>query len=161
LIFDENVDLCFSKFKAITDCGAIVCAQTAWSPCPPSAGACAPPSTSSFSSSQRSRPRCPQQTCCTPTLPGGAGSVAPWWGYVLLHLRCHHTFTHLFCRWRCGSCNFNRSQGSRGHDRTPSIPCRCKSPPIGSPGVQDLCWTGDQAVCVQPTAPQWTKGIKI
>ena len=35
----------------------------------------------------------------------------------------------------------------------PSVPCRWKSPPIGTPGIQDLCLTGDQTVCVQPTAP--------
>ena len=53
----------------------------------------------------------------------------------------------------CEGGNLDRSQGSRRHDQTPSIPCRWKSPPIGSPGVQDLCSTGDQAVCAQPTAP--------
>jgi hypothetical protein len=54
--------------------------------------------------------------------------------------------------WGCGGCNFNRSQRSRRHDQTPSVPCRWKSSPIGSPsqGFKDLCSTEDQAVCVQP-----------
>jgi hypothetical protein len=53
-----------------------------------------------------------------------------------------------------GGSNFDRSQGSRRHDRTPFVPCRWKLPPIRSPGILDLCLTGDQAVCAQPTAPQ-------
>jgi hypothetical protein len=43
--------------------------------------------------------------------------------------------TNLSCGG-CGVGNFNRSQGSRRHGRTPYIPCRWKSQPIGSPSFQ-------------------------
>jgi hypothetical protein len=39
--------------------------------------------------------------------------------------------THLSCGG-CGVGNFDKSQGSRRHDQTPSVPCRWKLPPTGS-----------------------------
>ena len=41
---------------------------------------------------------------------------------------CFGMVTHL----SCGGCNFDRSQGSRKQNRTPSVPCRWKSPLIGT-----------------------------
>ena len=42
----------------------------------------------------------------------------------------------------------------RRRGRIPADPFRWKSSPTGGSGVQDLCLTGDQAVCAQPTARQ-------
>jgi hypothetical protein len=75
---------------------------------------------------------------CYSQVTGGGGGVG-WslarmpeaWDIVWLIV------THLSCGG-CGGSNFDRSQGSRRHDWTPSIPCRCKSPPIGSPGIQNF-----------------------
>ena len=53
----------------------------------------------------------------------------------------------------CGCCNFDKSQGPRRPDQTPSVPCRPKLPPIGSLWFQTICSPGDQAVCVHPTVP--------
>ena len=53
----------------------------------------------------------------------------------------------------CGGSNFDRSQGSRRHERTPSIPCRRKLPPPGFTKVHGLSSTGDQAVCAYSIAP--------
>jgi hypothetical protein len=63
------------------------------------------------------------------------------------------TDTHTHLLWGLWGSNFNRSQGSRRHEHLlPHV--GGNHYPLGPPGVQDLCLSGDQTVCVQPTASQ-------
>jgi hypothetical protein len=55
------------------------------------------------------------------------------WGKPYLHVgRLGAAPTHASPVGGCGGGNFDRSQGSRRHDQTPSVPCRWKLPLTGS-----------------------------
>ena len=53
---------------------------------------------------------------------------------------------------------YDRSQGPRRHGQTPAIPCRWKSPPIGSLGFQTFAWPGPGCLCTAHR-PKWNHQI--
>ena len=60
--------------------------------------------------------------------------------------------------WRSGdlweAVPVTEASGPGASVQTPAVPCRRKSLPTRSLGIQDLCLTGDQAIFAQLNAPQ-------